>query len=71
MKIDFLGGMKDTKAPNGPIAGYNMLHYLNEYLIKEGGPTTDGGMSLGGDPKVNFVVKMMNFVVKMMSLHLK
>ena len=64
--------MKDTKAPNGPIAGYNMLHYLNEYLIiKEGGPTTDGGMSLGGDPKVNFVVKMMNFVVKMMSLHLK
>ena len=24
------GEMKGTKAPNGPIPGYNMLHYLNE-----------------------------------------
>lgn len=28
-----------------------MLHYLNEYLTKEDGPTTADGASLGGDPK--------------------
>ena len=30
VKITFLNEMKSTKAPNGPIPGYNMLHYLNE-----------------------------------------
>jgi hypothetical protein len=39
------------QAPNGPIPGYNMLHYLNEYLTKEDGPQTADGVSLGGDPK--------------------
>lgn len=38
------------QAPSGPIKGYNMLHYLNEYLTKESGPKTKDGKSLGGDP---------------------
>ena len=49
IKVNFLGELKSTKANAGKssISNYNMLHYLNEYLGKEGAPkTAEGGKSL-------------------------